>query len=564
MRFSRPLLFSGLFAGALALASQMPNASRAPSDQTQSPRAATVRAPTLGGPRALLDNEVAAPAITMGNSTTVENVEIVAHPAPTAALLPAPPPIPENQRVRVGLSTAGGTLAISAPLGLILTDARQNGRALRSKPGEIVQFSMGAPVEVTSGNRKFRGPIALEVGGRASRGWQWVRVSVPAGQLARVVSDGKDARYGRPYRGGFEVFPQQGAEPNHRVGPLAVVNVVGMEDYLKGVVPWEMDSGAPLEALKAQAVCARSETINFKETKRFAAARFDICDYDACQGYPGTENEKPDTSRAVEATRGLVLMSGNRIADAVYGTNSGGLTADADDVWKNDGKIPYLASVRDWATNSPLQSLIKTPMSEADWMVYCSQSWPSYARPSDAERATLARRRASSARTAALYGPEDEPEFYRWKRFLTVADVGAAMSARGFDGVTSFEVLNRAPSGHIKQLKIVGLSKPAPGAALAPGKSLAPLSLTLVGDGAIRAMFSGQLGSTTALPSSTFVIAPRTDPTGRLSGWQFVGAGWGHGVGLCQRGAQNHAAQGWDARRILGWYFRGVEVRKLY
>ena len=77
-------------------------------------------------------------------------------------------------------------------------------------------------------------------------------------------------------------------------------------------------------------------------------------------------------------------------------------------------------------------------------------------------------------------------------------------------------------------------------------------------------MFSGRLGSTTALPSSTFVVTPQTDAAGALTGWQINGAGWGHGVGMCQRGAQNHALSGWDARRILNWYYHDVEVKKLY
>ena len=203
-------------------------------------------------------------------------------------------------------------------------------------------------------------------------------------------------------------------------------------------------------------------------------------------------------------------------------------------------------------------------MTEADWIAYCSRSWPSWARPTDAERAQLAARRAKSARTAALFGPDDEPEFYRWKRFVSVEDAQAAFAARGFAQVTGFEIAGRAASGHISQLKVVGVASPTPGAALAPDKELAPLSVTLSGDGAIRAMFSGRLGSTTALPSSTFVITPETNPAGQLNGWRINGAGWGHGVGMCQRGAQNHALDGWDARKILNWYYRDVEVHKLY
>ena len=510
----------------------------APSLQNSAPRAAPPRAAT-------------APDLSPVVIAPLPTIAAVAQKNPTA--LPAPPPIPASQLVRVGLSTEQGTLSIWSAGGLILRDLRQPARALRSGPNEIVKFNRGAPVNVRSGAMVFRGTISLDINGRKSTAWQYISVAVPGDENARVTSNGKSARWGRPYRGGFEIFPQQMAEPDHRKNALSLVNLVDMEDYLKGVVPWEMDASAPLEALKAQAMCARSETLNFKATKRFAAGKFDICDYDACQGYPGTENEKPQTSRAVEETRGLTLFSGGRVADAVYSTNSGGISSKAADVWKTSSSIPYLQSIRDFAPDSPLASIVKPSMSENDWRAYCSQSWPSFARPSDADRANLARRRAANARVAALYGPDDEPEFYRWKRFISVKDALSAFAAKGFAQVTNFEVAQRTDSGHIRQLRIVGVA--------ANG---APANLTLVGDSAIRAMFSGRMGSTTALPSSTFVISPQAGADGKLAGWQIFGAGWGHGVGMCQRGAQNHALAGWDARRIVSWYFQGAEVRKLY
>lgn len=520
---------------------------------------------TLGGIRVSPSQMVANPTVApIPKFAPMPMLQVVARQTPLASsALPAPPPIPANQLVRVGLSTDKSALAIWSANGLILRDLRQPARALRSNPGEIVKFSQGAPANAQSGVMTFRGTISLDIGGRKSGAWQYVSVAVPGDEPARVTSDGKSARYGRPYRGGFEVFPQQAPEPDHRKNELSLVNVLGMEDYLKGVVPWEMEPAAPLEALKAQAICARGETLNFKNTKRFASGKFDICDYDACQGYPGTENEKPLTSRAVDETRGLVAMSGGRIADTVYGTNSGGVSANATDVWKSDS-ISYLQSVRDFAPDSPLAQIVKPAMTEADWRVYCSRSWPSYARPSDADRASLARRRATNARAAALYGPDDEPEFYRWKRTVSVEDALAALANRGFGQITGFTVAQRTASGHIRQLRIEGRTKTATGNALSSDDLGAPFSLTLVGDGAIRSMFSGRLGSTTALPSSTFVIDPRVDGNGKLLGWQLTGAGWGHGVGMCQRGAWNHALQGWDARKIIGWYYRGVEIRKLY
>ena len=566
-RSRRPLLLSSLAICAVGVGVWFQIARRADAQLENSLGGPTLRAPTLGGPKMVPAPDAIVPATPKpdaaptGRPTVTPVVQINARVTPKP--LPAPPAVPDNERVRVGLSTERGPLAIWSKDGLILRDLRQGARALRSAPGETVRFDLGAPVNARSGALAFRGTISLDIAGRKSTAWQYVSVAVPGSEPARVTSNGKDARYGRPYRGGFEIFPQQLAEPGHRENALSLVNVLGMEDYLKGVVPWEMEPSAPLEALKAQAICARGETMNFKNTNRFAAGKFDICDYDACQGYPGIENEKPITSRAVEETRGLVVMSNGRIADTVYGTNSGGLSANSTDVWKTS-QTSYLSSVRDFAPDSPLAKVVKSPMTEADWRLYCSQSWPSYARPSDADRANLARRRATNARAAALYGPDDEPEFYRWKRFFSTNDALSAFAPKGFAQVTNFEVAERTASGHIRQLRIVGRAKPTPGAAIVPGKEAAPLSTTLVGDGAIRAMFSGRLGSTTALPSSTFVVDPKVGGDGKLLGWQLTGAGWGHGVGMCQRGAQNHALDGWDARRIINWYYRDVEIRKLY
>ena len=522
---------------------------------------------TLGGPIYVPSQHVApktpatsktpktpATPVTAKAPARVAPIPVVVAPIVVAApqIKPAvASPIPANQIVRVGLSTERGNIAIWSAGGLILRDLRQPARAARAAPGEIVTFDLGAPANAQSGAMNFRGTISLDIGGRKSSAWQYVSIAPLGDEPARVTSNNKSARFGRPYRGSFEIFPQQMAEPDHRQNELSLVNVLGMEDYLKGVVPWEMEPTAPLEALKAQAICARGETMNFKNTRRFAAGKFDICDYDACQGYPGTENEKPATTRAVVETRGLVALSGGKIADTVYGTNSGGISANAPDVWKSD-PISYMSSVRDFAPDSPLAKIVKPNMTETDWRLYCSQSWPSYARPSDADRANLARRRATNARAAALYGPEDEPEFYRWKRFISVTDALASFAPKGFSQVTNLEIAQRTSSGHIRQLRVVGYN------------AAAPNSLTLVGDSAIRSMFSGRMGSTTALPSSTFVIDPQVGADGKLQGWRLAGAGWGHGVGMCQRGAANHALKGWSARQIISWYYQGVEIRQLY
>ena len=365
------------------------------------------------------------------------------------------------------------------------------------------------------------------------------------GDSARVSSNGSNAKWGKAYRGDLEIFPQKMGEPVKRKGPLALVNVVPIEEYLRGVVPWEMASNAPLEALKAQAICARTKTLDLIRSKRFAAGNFDICDYDACQGYPGMANEKAATTQAVDATKGLTIYHNNRPIDAVYSTNSGGITANARDVWPSGSPIPYLQSVPDFEVDSPLGKLWQGGMNEAKWAQFCGGEFESFARP------------------AGIAADKYEARKYRWKEFVSVADATKAFAGEGFGAVTNLEIVARAASGRIRQLRVSGAAVsslktpiPASNEALSPSKTL-----ILEGDGKIRAMFSKRLGSTTALPSSLFTVSPATDASGKLTGWNLQGAGWGHGVGMCQRGAQNHAKQGWDARKILNWYYRGVEIR---
>jgi len=315
--------------------------------------------------------------------------------------------------------------------------------------------------------------------------------------------------------------------------------VVPLEAYLKGVVPWEMSPAAPLEALKAQAICARTKVLDFVRGKRFAQGNFDICDYDACQGYPGTENEKPTTSAAVEATKGLAIYQNGRPIDAVYSTNSGGITASARDVWKATTPITYLQSVPDFAANSPIAKLWEGGMTEAEWAQFCARDWPSYARPDG----------------VAL--DKYEARKYRWNHQISLAQASQAFVADGISRVADIQILERAPSGRIRRLRVSGF---APAKAGSNGSEI-PSSVEWEGDGKIRAMFSKRLGSTTALPSSLFTISPLTDASGQVSGWNLQGAGWGHGVGMCQRGAQNHARESWSARKILSFYYRGVEIR---
>lgn len=461
--------------------------------------------------------------------------------------------------IRVGLVTKGGDIALLSSSPMLVSDGGQEGRRLTVPASTLVVFSKVPSQSIRARNTVFSGTVQIKLPGHTYGAWRIPRIWV-AGGPTRIATDGGNPRYNRAYHGSFEVSPQTYSfEPAQHKSPLRLVNIISLEDYLRGVVPWEMNAGAPLEALKAQAICARSETLAKIEAGRHTADGFDICDYDHCQGYSGTENEKPSSDRAVRETAGLVLFHGGRVADAVYGTNSGGISADKNDVWRGPA-VSYLKSVYDFSPSKhpAMARIVKSRMTENDWVAYCSQNLPSYAQPGPEEVAKLAARRRNSARTAALFQEGDLPEFYRWSRTITPVDLGAAMAARVQPGVaamkvaTEIRVLDRAPSGHIKKLAVFGLS--------ASGQ---PTSVTFEKDSQIRSMLSGRLGSTTSLPSSTFVILPRRDAAGNISNFVLKGAGWGHGAGMCQRGAQNHALEGWSARQIIAHYFQGIQLRKI-
>ena len=471
----------------------------------------------------------------------------------TVALRVAPK---QNPRfIRVGLSTTGGNLALWSRFPMTIVDAAQPGRKLSVAPQDNVTFSMGASTRIAASGKTYQGAISIRTQSGVYAAWQMPRI-YPAGGETHFASDGGSAKYRRSYRGTFEIAPQTFTfDAGAHKSPLRAVNIVELDEYLKGVVPWEMDADAPLEALKAQAICARSETLSNISTKRFAPDGYDICDYDRCQGYPGTENEKPRTSLAVAQTAGMALFHKGTIAAAVYGTNDGGITASSEDVWKGPPE-PYLKSVRDIdpIRHASTAKFLNRKMSETDWAEWCSRNWPTFAQPTPGEISALAARRRKSSATAALFQSGDLPNFYRWSRAIDARVLSSAMTPRltasgqaPMQIATALRVLARAPSGHIKQLQIEGKS--------ASGEIV---SFTLSGDSQIRSMLSQRLGSTTALPSSTFAIA-----LNGTNGWILKGAGWGHGAGMCQSGARNRALAGQNARRIVQFYFRDVEVKRI-
>ncbi|MDI6776170.1 MAG: SpoIID/LytB domain-containing protein [Syntrophales bacterium] len=183
-----------------------------------------------------------------------------------------------------------------------------------------------------------------------------IRLEGANSSLDRIIilptDDGTLSLNGKPYRG--KVIIQRSAG-----GKMDMINVVGLEAYLYGVVPKEMSREWPLEALKAQAVVSRTYTIYRKE--RSGNRSYDLCATITSQVYGGKEVESEKSNRAVDETRGIVLLYNGQLVLPYFHANSGGITEDAEYVWTE--KLPYLKGFRDdYSMNAP-NSLWKLSLS---------------------------------------------------------------------------------------------------------------------------------------------------------------------------------------------------------
>jgi len=291
------------------------------------------------------------------------------HHAPAApkankAAVTAAQPAKQGPDLRIGLAAGQGSVTISpaAGKGMARTDA---GKSVSLAAGQSydVRWQAGA---FLVGREKLRGEILI------------IRPS--------DKSDGGLALDGRRYRGALEL--------RHRGAGLTAVNIVPVDDYLLSVVPEEMPTDWPAEALKAQSVAARSFAL--KSRGRHAAEGYDLCTTTHCQLYKGIASEKTVSTAAVRATRGEVLTYGGQPIEALFHTDSGGMTESSEDVWGSH--VPYLRAVRD----TPLGTMPWTKtMSKADLEQKLAAKGHAIGRLRAIELSPLAVGRAAKDRTAS-------------------------------------------------------------------------------------------------------------------------------------------------------------------
>ncbi|MDZ7342272.1 MAG: SpoIID/LytB domain-containing protein [candidate division KSB1 bacterium] len=306
-----------------------------------------------------------------------------------------------------------------------------------------------------------------------------------------------------------------------RFGKLTVVNVLPLELYLRGVVGSEMHPQFPLEALKSQAVAARSYTLA-RLGKQHRLSPFDVCDEVHCHVYGGVGRESEAVNEAVQATAGRVLVAEDQICDAFYASVCGGHSEHNENVWNSD-PLPYLRGHADWRGGSSTLDYDLTEESQV--------------------RRWIETRPASFCNTDGLDIPEAMNytlRYFRWQVQYTAEELGRIIRNKTGENIgTVLEIIpqERGVSGRLKKIAVRGILK----------------TISISGELAIRNALSPNY-----LYSSCF-IAQREGQNITLKG-----AGWGHGVGMCQTGAAVMALKKYDYRQILNHYYRNSQLIKLY
>lgn len=333
-------------------------------------------------------------------------------------------------------------------------------------------------------------------------------------------------------------------------GTQTAINRLDVEDYLSSVITSEMSATSSLELLKAHAVISRSwvlrpiispSTCTDKPDlsdpdrhvvwyERDAHEGFDVCADDHCQRYEGItrRDEHPEAAanvqKAIDATRGQVLMYDGKVCDARFYKSCGGATELFENAWANE-HYPYLEAVRD-EIGTPLPDLTIEENAQA----FIRTSPSAYCNTTDTR---------VLSQVLNNYDQETK-DFYRWKVQYTAAELSEIIRERSgidFGEILDLVPIKRGPSARLYEIQIVGSKR-----TMVIGKELE-----------IRKWLSRS-----HLYSSAFVV-----DRNEQGDFILTGAGWGHGVGLCQIGAAVMADKGYTYEQILAHYFPGSELKTI-
>lgn len=341
---------------------------------------------------------------------------------------------------------------------------------------------------------------------------------------------------------------------------IVAINELPVEKYLESVISSEMSATSSLELLKAHAVISRSWLLAQMKKRREVAENgnnffsftkkedtlirwydredhtlFDVCADDHCQRYQGiTKETSPHVAEAICQTKGQILMDGEEICDARFSKCCGGITEEFQYCWEDTPKT-YLTAVRDIALG--VEHTLPNLTNEEE-----AEKWIRFNRPA------FCNTQDKKILSEVLNDYDQETvNFYRWKETLSQEKLQQLIADKlkmDLGAILDMKAVERGKSGRISKLQLIGTEK-----TFTIGKEL-EIRRTL---------------SDSHLLSSAFVVDKYDkDEQGVPQRFELIGAGWGHGVGLCQIGAAVMGEQGYHYDAILLHYYQGAEIKKLY
>lgn len=341
---------------------------------------------------------------------------------------------------------------------------------------------------------------------------------------------------------------------------IVAINELPVEKYLESVISSEMSATSSLELLKAHAVISRSWLLAQMKKRREVAESgnnffsftkkedtlirwydredhtlFDVCADDHCQRYQGiTKETSPHVAEAIRQTKGQILMDGDEICDARFSKCCGGITEEFQYCWEDMPKT-YLTAVRDIALG--VEHTLPNLTNEEEAEKWIRFNPPAFCNTQD-----------KKILSEVLNDYDQETvNFYRWKETLSQEKLQQLIADKlkmDLGAILDMKAVERGKSGRISKLQIIGTEK-----IFTIGKEL-EIRRTL---------------SDSHLLSSAFVVDKYDkDEQGVPQRFELIGAGWGHGVGLCQIGAAVMGEQGYHYDAILLHYYQGAEIKKLY
>lgn len=341
---------------------------------------------------------------------------------------------------------------------------------------------------------------------------------------------------------------------------IVAINELPVEKYLESVISSEMSATSSLELLKAHAVISRSWLLAQMKKRREVAESgnnffsftkkedtlirwydredhtlFDVCADDHCQRYQGiTKETSPHVAEAIRQTKGQILMDGEEICDARFSKCCGGITEEFQYCWEDTPKT-YLTAVRDIALG--VEHTLPNLTNEEEAEKWIRFNPPAFCNTQD-----------KKILSEVLNDYDQETvNFYRWKETLSQEKLQQLIADKlkmDLGSILDMKAVERGKSGRISKLQIIGTEK-----TFTIGKEL-EIRRTL---------------SDSHLLSSAFVVDKYDkDEQGVPQRFELIGAGWGHGVGLCQIGAAVMGEQGYHYDAILLHYYQGAEIKKLY